>query len=343
MHLPYSEFYITNVCNLNCTNCNRFNNFAFSGHQLWNDHADTYKKWANLLDIDTIGIIGGEPMLNPDFMSWVTGVRELWPNSELRIITNGTQLSRYPELYDLIVANADKMLVEISFHGFGQKEKVIPNIMTWLQQPVVKTTIHNKHTNELWQTIWNKIKDSSWPACNTPQDFVNLPGWIQQECIRDHRFSLTIWEEEVCHNLYCDANGVRVNVNMANYFNDSTVLFNPATQKLTLNNSNPALALEACYSKKCHHFIRGHLYKCGPVGILPEFIEQFDVEMSSEDRALINAYTPADTSWSPEQLSAFIDNLNNVQVIPQCKFCPENTAPKLFEAGVKKIKLTKIS
>ena len=38
--LNYAEFYITNVCNLNCTECNRFNNYHFSGHQRWDDYSD---------------------------------------------------------------------------------------------------------------------------------------------------------------------------------------------------------------------------------------------------------------------------------------------------------------
>jgi molybdenum cofactor biosynthesis enzyme MoaA len=37
------EVYITNVCNLSCRGCNRFNNYNFKGHQLWADHADEYE------------------------------------------------------------------------------------------------------------------------------------------------------------------------------------------------------------------------------------------------------------------------------------------------------------
>lgn len=35
--LDYMEFYITNVCNLTCTGCNRFNNYKFKGFQRWTE------------------------------------------------------------------------------------------------------------------------------------------------------------------------------------------------------------------------------------------------------------------------------------------------------------------
>ena len=60
--LPYVEFYITNVCNLNCTNCNRFNNYAFAGHQRWADNKEFYQQWAEILDVQEISILGGEPL-----------------------------------------------------------------------------------------------------------------------------------------------------------------------------------------------------------------------------------------------------------------------------------------
>ena len=342
MHLPYSEFYITNVCNLNCTDCNRFNNFAFTGHQVWNDHADIYKEWATKLKIDRIGIIGGEPMLNPDFMSWLTGINSLWPTSEIEIVTNGSQLHRHPDLYNTLANSHQLIHVKISFHGVGQKQKVMKDLDTWLVHPVKKIVNHTAYTNALWAPAWNNIRDPSWPNCDTPQDFVDLPKHIQQECDKIHHMSLDIWEQEVCDTIFYDANNVKVTVNLANYFAASTVKFDPTTQRLTVHNSIPAKAFAVCYSKSCHHFIRGRLYKCGPVGILPEFHQQFPIEMSDSDRDLMNAYVPGDVNWDDQQLKQFVDDFNNLKVIPQCKFCPENMQSKKFEAGVKKVKFLKM-
>lgn len=87
---PVVEFYITNVCNLACRGCNRFNNYKFKGHQRWKTHAKIYEAWSKRLDIPRITILGGEPTLNPDIRLWATNLRRLWPKAVIMIQTNGT-------------------------------------------------------------------------------------------------------------------------------------------------------------------------------------------------------------------------------------------------------------
>jgi hypothetical protein len=96
---PVVEFYITNVCNLTCRGCNRFNNLNFKGHQRWADHAEAYEAWAKRLDLPRITIIGGEPTLNPDLELWASNLRRLWPDSVIMIQSNGTYLK--PMHFDL--------------------------------------------------------------------------------------------------------------------------------------------------------------------------------------------------------------------------------------------------
>jgi organic radical activating enzyme len=344
--LPYSEFYITNVCNLNCPNCNRFNNYAFTGHQNWNDHADLYQQWSKIINLKEIGILGGEPMLNPSFMDWVKGILELWPTAEkISIITNGTQLDRWSELYQMLV-DFPQLKLDVSFHGVAQKEVVMADLTTFLKGPIKVLTTYQeeKHWNKYWKQSYENIKDPSWPNCNTPQDFPTLPQHIQDECETQHHFSLDIFKEEVYRQDWIeDANGVLVKISMANEFVPSTVIFDPELQNLRLHNSNPELALSNCFSKQCHTFIAGKLYKCPTVGILPTFIEQFPVEISTSDKQLLNSYIPASANMEPAELFEFINSLNRVDVIDQCKFCPESGQNIRFEAGPKKIKLHKIS
>ena len=73
--------------------------------------------------------------------------------------------------------------------------------------------------------------------------------------------------------------------------------------------------------------------------MLPEFIQQFDVELVDSDRQLINDYVAAEPGWDPTHLTAFIDDIKLGMAVAQCKFCSESEAVgKEFEAGVKKIK-----
>jgi hypothetical protein len=84
------EFYITNQCNLACTNCNRFNDHDFRGHYAWEDSADAVEAWSQRIDAPLITIIGGEPSLHPGLETWVSNLRRLWPDTEITIQSNGT-------------------------------------------------------------------------------------------------------------------------------------------------------------------------------------------------------------------------------------------------------------
>ena len=34
-----------------------------------------------------------------------------------------------------------------------------------------------------WQLFYNRVRDSSWPECQTEEEFKLLPVWIQQELV----------------------------------------------------------------------------------------------------------------------------------------------------------------
>jgi organic radical activating enzyme len=341
-HVPYLEFYITNVCNYNCKNCNRFNNFNFTGHQLWDDYKDIYKQWANIITADRIGILGGEPLLNPSIVSWISGIANLFPKSKIVIITNGSQLHRWPELYELLKSFQGRVSLSINVHSLKHKEEMDHKIEKFLNAPIIKkTTASMSEKNPLWIECYNRIKDPAWPDCETLNDFYNLPTHIQSECHDVHRLSPEIWLNEVYGFDYFDKNNISIQLSVSDGFNNSTVIFNDQTQELNLNRSDPEKAFSICYFKKCHHFIRGKLYKCGPVGLLPEFINQFNVNITANEAELINSYKPAEISWQPDMIKDFVDELNSYKSIPQCTFCPENFIPEKFEYSTKKIKLVK--
>ncbi len=95
------EFYITNQCNLACTNCNRFNDHDFRGHYAWEDSAPAVEAWSQRINAPLITIIGGEPSLHPGLEDWVANLRRLWPDTEIMVQSNGTnpQLARELDLW----------------------------------------------------------------------------------------------------------------------------------------------------------------------------------------------------------------------------------------------------
>lgn len=351
-HLNYCEFYITNVCNLNCTNCNRFNNYNFKGNYSWNLYKDEYKKWAKILDINSISILGGEPSLNPEFLDYVQGIRYLWPNSKISITTNGTQLHRWKNLYEVLLKN--KIYIDMSVHNHDQWNEKVSYSKKLLSDPIVEDDFIDNpeigvfslfedlvnQKNREWQIWYNKVKADSWPQCNTPYTFDLLPDVVKKECIDD--FNLDIESYKVNKKLkrgtrLTDRNGVVIGLSKSDQFYSAAVQYN--NKKLSLHNSNPKKAIAGCRMKKCHHFIDGKLYKCGVSGILPNFIKQFPVSIDQADRDLINSYRPASPDDEKDFLNVFFENLNSGDAIPQCKFCPENYNREKIVATNKKIKL----
>ena len=268
------EVYITNVCNLTCEQCNRFNNFDFKGWQRWSDHADQYYQWAKLIDLKAITILGGEPLLNPDIVAWIHGLNDAF-GIGVQILTNGTRLNQVKGLYDAIAharpRDGIKNTISVSLHNLDDLEILQQNIHEFLSGPVQQ----NAHNPELWGSDYQ----------------------------------------------YSDHNGVFVNVYYQNRFDTSTIQIS-ADGRYTLFDNDPVQAHSVCtYVKyKSYHFIRGKLYKCGPAALLPEFDQQHNLDISGQDRELLNSYRPLTVTNFDEYHEEFLTNLNNPMA--QCKFCP---------------------
>ena len=328
-NLDYTEFYITNVCNLNCSNCNRFNNFAFSGHELWSNYKEVYAQWSKKMQFKKIGILGGEPMLNPEFMDWLNGVIDLWPDSRISVVTNGTQLNRWPELYTTLLNNNNRVWLEVTVHNATMKDDIHASLERMLVGPIKKEIKLNSFSNSEWKRAWAIIRGSDWPDCESPNDFTNMPEWIQQECRNKHNLG---------HEIWIDSNGVTIDISVVTkFFTSATIVTD--LNNLTLHDSNPAKAVQNCISKFCHHFSRGKLYKCGVAGILPDLVDQFVVNLPEENKKFIKSYVPAEHDWDESQFNNFLTNLKQGLPIDQCQFCPETYKEFEFAAGVKKIKI----
>lgn len=135
LKIPYVEFYITNVCNLACPGCNRFNNYRFKGSQRWADYADTYHRWSQEIDVGSIGILGGEPLLTADALDWIKGVNNLWPNSFCKVVTNGFNLNKVKGLYEFL-RDHSKVQIWVGIHNKTHKPMIMEEISKFLTGPL---------------------------------------------------------------------------------------------------------------------------------------------------------------------------------------------------------------
>lgn len=133
------EFYITNVCNLTCSGCNRYNNYKFAGHWTWAEAEPVLTRWAERIDIRHPVILGGEPLLNPDIVTWINGIRRLWPrHSGVQVQSNGTRLELVKGLYEALDPQQGNW-IGISLHADEHREPLFARIRNFLQHPIKET------------------------------------------------------------------------------------------------------------------------------------------------------------------------------------------------------------
>lgn len=271
-HFDKIEFYITNVCNLNCDNCNRFNNHSFSGWQRWSDYKATYEQWSQYIDIHHLVLLGGEPLLNPEVIQWVRGLNSVFKKS-VQILSNGTRINHVPDLYKTLSVNGNWL--GITWHNPNTLDEFENQIKKFMKGRVDRLDPADPR---------NKFKDAQvvWIDSNN----MCIPLWIQYD------------------------------------FYQSAIQASP-DEGLTLHNSDPAKAHEVCgfAQAKNYHFIKGKLYKCGPVALFPEFDNQHRLNISPQDRDLINSYQPLTVEQCVLGGSEYFANLD--MPLAQCKFCPE--------------------
>lgn len=100
--LPFLETMITQVCNLSCEGCTNYSDLTHSGYVTWKQGRDWLESWLERIDIPDFGIMGGEPLINPEWRDWVAGVRSIMPASQIRFTTNGLLLTKHPDIIDFL-------------------------------------------------------------------------------------------------------------------------------------------------------------------------------------------------------------------------------------------------
>jgi len=96
--IPNLEIHVTHACNLRCESCSHYSN---QGHQgiLSLEEADAWMGlWSQRLAPKALNLLGGEPTLHPQLPAFLHLARRHWPQTKLRLLTNGFFLHRHPDL-----------------------------------------------------------------------------------------------------------------------------------------------------------------------------------------------------------------------------------------------------
>jgi hypothetical protein len=98
--LPYLETHLTDHCNLNCKGCSHFSPIADEWFADATQHKNDMTQLSRLFsNIETIRLMGGEPLLRPNIEPFLFLTRASFPEANIRIVTNGILLGSMSESF----------------------------------------------------------------------------------------------------------------------------------------------------------------------------------------------------------------------------------------------------
>ena len=118
--LPFLETMTTQVCNLSCEGCSNYSDLTHQGYISWAELKNQLIPWLERIDIPDFGLMGGEPLINPEIQKCLTGLRNLMPESQLRFTTNGLLLHKHLDIVDL-VHDLGNVVFKITVHQESQE------------------------------------------------------------------------------------------------------------------------------------------------------------------------------------------------------------------------------
>jgi Radical SAM superfamily/4Fe-4S single cluster domain len=177
--IPKLEVHITHGCNLTCESCSHYSNQGHSGQLSLETFESNLKDWHTKIVPDTLTFLGGEPALHSKLPEFFKIARKYWPNTELRVITNGFYIQRHPTL-PIVMKEVGNAYIYVSVHHSdpAYTEKIQPSLdllESWNKE--YGTRIHKSESFGKWTRRYfgkgdniEPFKDNnpraSWEICN---------------------------------------------------------------------------------------------------------------------------------------------------------------------------------
>lgn len=192
LSIPYAEIMVTQVCNLVCPGCSTYSDLQYKGYKTWNQGRDEIEPWLERVQFDHFGIMGGEPLINPEIKQWLIGVRELMPNTTIRFPTNATLLHKHLDIVDLL-HDLGNVIFKITVHQHNNEKvesaiEYVKNKFNW--EPVYEYDIHRFVTDNNFKFQVNRPKkffktfngeyNNAFPYNSNPDDAFEVCH--QKEC-----------------------------------------------------------------------------------------------------------------------------------------------------------------
>ena len=166
--LRYIECDIVGHCNLNCKACSHFSNIQNEEEFI---SLESYEKDLRRLKelffyIDTIKILGGEPLLHPKLGEIIQITRNIYPESNIFINTNGILIKKLDKKVIEIIKECN---IQINITIYESTQKVKEEMVKILKENQICYTV-NDEKFDFRRRLTEEKKNRKWAAhynCNS--------------------------------------------------------------------------------------------------------------------------------------------------------------------------------
>ena len=94
-NIPRLDVMVAYSCNISCVGCISLSDFKRDGVASYADIESWVVHWHTLISPEVVTLFGGEPCLHPQLPAICALIRQHWPNTVIRLITNGYLLNNF--------------------------------------------------------------------------------------------------------------------------------------------------------------------------------------------------------------------------------------------------------
>ncbi len=285
IQFKFLDIPIIRSCNLSCGGCLTFSDSKkIKGLINLEESCEWLQHWAERLNPEVVTVFGGEPLLHPYFIEWCQELRKHWPNSELRINTNGYYLDR---LFDKIDSIFNAQL----------RPQFIVSIQTG-HEPYL--SIVNNNIQKAMELVAQRY-DSEWEL------------WLDEPEIHKK------W-----YRLYIPVVGAEIRITICEQYNipwqahyqhkeERLEPFYEYNDQWYIDNH------KYCQAKDFVNLYNGTLYKCPTSAVLNHTLETFQINKKLYWLEYLENYSSLGIDASLDEISAWFKNQKNPEKI--CNMC----------------------
>lgn len=174
--LPYIETHLTDHCNLNCRGCGHYSPLSPVRFADTRDFERDIARLAGLFeDIEAIHLLGGEPLLHPEVLTFAASARDAAPRAAIRLVTNGVLLPRMTDRFWRRIA-ALRIRVDVTRYPVRLDEPAIMRLAEQHGVDVRFTELRDRFFTIPLRRSGDADPERSFSACKSLFDCAMLRG-----------------------------------------------------------------------------------------------------------------------------------------------------------------------